>query len=111
MLQTLKRKLITYLTKTLLTLVDSKEIIYFNKSKQVFVDGRMLSSLEVQNLRAEIKFLEESSVWKLMNNKMDDLAKQKMFEKSIDITDMIVGKTTLWVLKSQRDIIKNIKNC
>lgn len=109
----LKNKLIFYLAKKLLPLVEAEDIISFAKSRDgvvAFLGKQKLSSTELASLQAEARFLEQSGIWKAINNYFDSLAKKKMFNQATDITDLVFAKTMLYTLSVQRTIVTNILN-
>jgi hypothetical protein len=113
MIKTLKYKLISWLAKGMLPMIEPKDVISFaKKGIEVipFIDGEQLSHTEILGLKAEARFLEESRIWKLINSYFENLARKRIFEDSKDLTDLIFGKTTLYVLNIQKTIIKNINN-
>ena len=105
----LKQRLINALTRTLIPLVEDKEIISFNKQGDVFIGTTKLTETELNTLRQEAKFLKESQIWKIINIYFTQLAKKKLFEESKDIDDLLFAKTMLYTLSVQNIILDKIK--
>ncbi len=105
----IKYRLIHWLSQRLLPVVEEKDILSFNKQGHIFVDGHELSDTDKNNLRAEVKFLEESYVWKLLNVYFTNLASRKLFEESKDVTDILFVKSMLYTLSVQKKLISTIK--
>ena len=109
----IKERLIYFLARHLLPTIEDKDIISFvtrGVETVVFIDNVKLSPQDIRNLQAEVKFFEESMLWKLMNTQMIKQAQKKIYNESKDITDLLFGKTILYTLSVQDTILKNIKN-
>ena len=112
MMKTLKEQLIHWLAKGLMPIVDENNIISFDKKGRVYVNKRMLTPQELRNLKEEVKFFETSQLWEIMVNYINNDVSKKVFEKSLTITDMVVGKTILYTINVQKrlkDLVKNAK--
>lgn len=105
----LKRKLITYLTKALLPIVEPEDIIAFSKGN-VFINKEQITEDELGRLRAEAIMFMDSRLYNLINSYFSDLVRRKMFIEGTDITDLVFGKSILYALSVQNTICNNIKN-
>jgi len=107
-----KADLIHWLTRKLLPLIEPKDIVSFAKKGNditVMTGGKKLTTQELESLRGEAKFLEQTRLWKIINAYFTDLAKKKIYLESKDSTDILFGKTVLYVLDVQKTILDNIK--
>jgi hypothetical protein len=108
----LKIRLIYWLARHLLPLVEDKDIIGFakqGKATKVLVDGRILTDQEIKNLKHECIILDEMLIWKLMTVYPTWVAKKKLFNDSKDITDILFAKTMLYTLELQKNIKATIE--
>jgi len=109
----LKIKLLYWLTKNLLPIIDDKDIITFAKQGKevvVLVDNIILTRQEVKNLQTEARVLDEMLLWKLLNSSPTAMAKKKIYNDSRDITDLLFAKTILYTLSLQKNIKDKIQS-
>lgn len=109
MYKRLKYRLISWLAKGLLPVVDTKELIVFTKNGKIFVGGEELTQGEINNLKSEARVIEQMRLWSIIVNKLNEKAQSKVYEESVDITDLLFGKTVLYVLNVQKQIINKLK--
>lgn len=110
MLKRLKQKLIYWLCSKLLPVIKPEDLIAFTKNGKVFVGGKELAPNELNNLRSEADILGKLQIWDLIVNKLNEKSQKKMYLDAIDATDMIVGKTILYVLNFQKEILDKLKH-
>lgn len=113
-MQYIKRKLITFLAKNLLPVVDDKDIISFSKGREgkpsVIIKGTIISDEELANLKLEADYFMQTRLYQLIHNYYAELTRKKMFLEGTDITDLVFGKTVLYTLSVQDTICNNIIN-
>ena len=109
-MQYIKRKLITWLAKNLLPLVEADELMVFDKQGGVYINGQRIKNEELSRMKIEVEAWTNSKTYQLTNKYFADLLKKKMFIQSTDITDMVFGKSNLYALSVQETIYNNIKN-
>lgn len=109
-METLKEKLILWLTRKLLPIIDPRDIVVFAKNGMIFVGGEQMGDAELRAMKEEIKFLEETKTWKLLTNYLNNQARLKMFEESQSFQDVLIGKMMLYNTNVQKEILERIKN-
>lgn len=90
--------------------VISEDVFTYSPKGNLFLDGKELTEGEVNSLKEEIKFLEETRIWKVYQNTLSEQAKNRMFEKAQSYEDLWSGKLMLKNLEVMRDINKIIKS-
>lgn len=110
MIKRLKYKLLYWLTSKLLPIVDEKELIAFSKNGKVFIDNRELNPAELNNLRSEADIINEMRIWEIIVNKLNEKTQEKIYKEAVDVPDLIVGKTILYVLNFQKELINKLKH-
>lgn len=90
----------------LLTIVDESFIVRVDKNaKAIFIGGERADDVRLSNLKAEAQFLSESELWKLLNQTPRELAQQAMFISGDDIDAMKKGRSILYTLSVQKNIL------
>jgi hypothetical protein len=105
----IKEKIIYWLAKHLLPFVEERDVMVV-KSGKVFINGVELTESEKISLRGEAHILEQLRIWKIINANLSDVAKKKMFLEATDITGLLFGKTILYCLDVQRQIVSKISS-
>ena len=114
-MKTLKEKLIHWLARKLIPLVEPRDIVSFVKIHgmvHTFVQGKELTTQEISELKRECRLLQELRIWGMMNDYYLKLAQEMMWKKAETKTDILFAKTILYVLNGQKEIKENIeKSC
>lgn len=97
------------LLKELLLQVVAEDVFTYSPKGALFLNNELLSESEIRSLQNEIKFLEETRIWKIYQNTLSQQAKDRMFEKAQSYEDMFSGKLMLKNLEIMRDINKIVK--
>lgn len=105
----IKKRLILWLTKKLLPVIDERDAIAFNKQGEIFLGGEKATQHQVNNLKEEVKFLKETELWRVMNTYLNKVAEKRIITESKDFTDVIVGKVMLYTFDVQQKIIEKIE--
>jgi hypothetical protein len=108
----IRERLIHWLARNLLPLVDEKQIITF-KAGKTYIDNEELTQGEIINLRAEAHVLLKSRLWQVINANLNDTAQRKMYKEATDVTSILFAKTILYGLDIQKTIVSkcaNLKN-
>lgn len=107
----LKHRLLLWLTKKLLPIIDDTDVLTFNKqTNQVYIGGILLAPQEIANIREEIKMLETLRIWEIITKHLNQVARRRMLEDSKDFTDMLVGKLILYTIDVQLKLVEKFKN-
>lgn len=106
----IKQRVKNWLLKELLLQVNAEEVFTYNPKGVLFLDNKSLTDGEVLSLQKEIKFLEETRIWKIYQGTLSQQAKDRMFEKAQSYEDMFSGKLMLKNLEVMRDVNKIIKS-
>ncbi|MCX6643584.1 MAG: hypothetical protein NT043_00020 [Candidatus Bathyarchaeota archaeon] len=105
----LKHKLITYLAKNLLPVVEPREIIAFANGK-AFINKREITGEELSLLKIEAEQWQSTRLYRLVNDYFAELVQKKMFIEGTDVTDLVFGKSCLYSLNVQKTIYDSLKN-
>ena len=89
--------------------ITDKDVLAFTKAGMPVIDGVELTSSEIKVLQEEIKFLENSRIWKVLTTTLSETARQVMFEKAQSFDDMRVGKAILYSNDVKQRMINKIK--
>jgi hypothetical protein len=94
----------------LLSVIDLSQVIAEDKHKGlIFLGGVKADPGILANLKAEAEFLTESTLWKVLNNTIRELAQRAMFVAGDSLDDMKKGRSILYTLDSQAKIITILK--
>lgn len=110
MLKRLKNSLLNRLTKNLLNLVSVDQILTVNDLGQVFLDNRLIKNSELLSLQEEVKAFQNFRLKTIIMNTPEVLAKTQMFENSKSYDDMMVGKSILYTIDVQKQVMEKIIN-
>lgn len=110
MLKTLKIKLLYWLAKGLMPIVDENKMLFIDKYNKVFINNQQINPQEARNLQVEAEYLDKCGLWKLIVNYINEDVRRKVFEKSQTPIDMVIGKTILYTVNIQKKIIDKLKN-
>lgn len=107
-MERLKRWLINKLTKHLLPTLSNGNTLSLDKQGHLYEDGQLMTNQMLHTLQEEVKFLQESNIWRYLNGNLSRDAAKLMFEKSQSLMDLTVGKTMLYTLDVQNKILESI---
>lgn len=94
----------------LLSPVDMTKIVTLDKAqKRLFVGADAVDNMTLHNLISEVDFLEKSEIWKIMHETPKELATRAMFVSGETLADMQKGKSILYMLSVQKNILNTIK--
>lgn len=105
----LKNLLLSWLTRTLLPTTRVGTTLTLDKQLHLYENGTKLSQQELLLLQQEVKFLEQSKLWAYLNSNPEKICQDLIFVKSQTLTDLTIGKTILYTLDIQKNILKDIK--
>ncbi len=103
------KRIKNWLLKDLVLQVNAEDVFSYNPKGVLYLEGKPLTEGEIKSLQAEIKFLEETRIWKIYQNTLSQQAKSRMFDKAQSYEDLWSGKLMLKQLEVLRDINKIIK--
>lgn len=86
----------------------TKDILSFPNGVTV-LGGRRLLPAEVNQLRNEARVLRKMKLWNAMHETVIESAKKMMFENSRSYEDMRAGKTILYALDMQSNILSSVE--
>jgi hypothetical protein len=91
---------------SLLSVVDMSKIVKIDKIKKVvYIGDEVADAIKLSNLKAEAEFMTQSELFKLLYNTPKELAQRAMFVEGKDLADMQKGKSILYTLSNQQNII------
>lgn len=94
----------------LLSVVDVNKIVTLDKARGiVFIGGVKADEGRLSNLKAEAEFFLESDLWHLIYETPKELAQRSMFVVGETLADMAKGKSMLYTLSTQRNIVETFK--
>lgn len=90
----------------LLSIVDLHKIVTVDKARGiVYVGGKILEEGQLQGLKAEAEYFTNSDLWSLLYETPKELAQKTMFVAGESLADMQKGKSILYTLSAQNNII------
>lgn len=90
----------------LLGVGDEKSIVTLdNKHGIIFIGGQRVDNARLVNLKSEAEFFRNSDLWKIISESPRDVACKAMFNKSQSFDDMKNGKSILYTLSLQNNIL------
>ncbi len=90
----------------LLSVVDNSKIAKIDKvKKMVYIGEEIADVARLSNLKAEAEFFTQSELWKVLYETPKELAQRSMFVSSESLADMQKGKSMLYTLATQKNII------
>lgn len=96
---------------SLFSIVDMKKIVTIDKTKGiVYVGGDRIDDNRLANLKAEAEFFEASDLWHLIQETPKELAHKAMFVAGDSLDDMKKGRSMLYTLSSQKNMIDLFKS-
>ena len=94
----------------LLSVVDINKIVSLDKARGiVFIGGVKVEDTRLSNLKAEAEFFLESDLWHLIYETPKELAQRSMFVAGETLADMAKGKSMLYTLSTQKNIVETFK--
>ncbi len=97
-----------WLIKHLFCTILPTEVIT-TKSEQVYIGKELITTQQLQSLNAEILFLQESHIWKILTETITKQSNERMFKNARTTDDLIFGKAMLYTIDTQEKILKTIK--
>lgn len=97
----------------LLSPVDLTQIVTLEKTPQggiLSIGGEKADASKLANLRAEAEFITASEIWKLLQETPKELAHRAMFIQSESLDDLKKGKSILYTLSVQQNIVDVLKS-
>jgi len=96
---------------SLLSLVDPQKIVRIDKPRGiVYIGGNRVDNNRLANLKAEAEFFLASDLWSLLYETPKALAEQAMFVSGESLDDMKKGRSMLYTLSTQKNIIDTFKS-
>jgi len=95
----------------LLSIVDLRKIVTVDRPRGiVYIGGSRVDAGRLANLKAEAEFFIASDLWNLLYETPKELAHKAMFVAGESIDDMKKGRSMLYVLSSQKNIIDTFRS-
>lgn len=94
----------------LLSPVDLRKIVTLDKTRGiVFIGGEKADDGRLSNLKSEAEFLLKSDIWGLLCETPKELASRAMFVNGETLADLQKGKSILYMLSTQKNILETLK--
>lgn len=95
----------------LLTVIDPRKIVTIDKPRGiVYIGGVRVDVGRMANLKAEAEFFLASDLWSLLYETPKELAQRAMFVSGESLVDMQKGKSMLYTLSTQKNILDTFKS-
>ncbi len=95
----------------MLSNVDLNKLVTLDKARGiVYIGGVKVDEGRLSNLKAEAEFFLESDLWYLIHETPKELAQRTMFVSGETLADMQKGKSILYTLSTQKNIIETFKS-
>ncbi len=95
----------------LLSNVDLNKIVTLDKQRGiVYIGGSKADDPRLANLKAEAEFFLQSDLWGLLYESAKELASRTMFVSGETLADMQKGKSILYTLSAQKNIVETFKS-
>ena len=106
-------RLKNWLLLSLFCAVDTRKVFSTvvhpqTRAESHFLGSERISVVQMRSLKAEVKFLKETVLWKILQETLADHARKTMFERSTSFDDMKSGKLLLLAVEMQRKIVEAI---
>lgn len=94
----------------LLSPVDAHKIVTLDKTHGIiFIGGVKAEDGRLSNLKAEAEFFMQSDLWQLIYETPKELASRAMFINGETLSDLQKGKSMLYTLSTQKNILETFK--
>ena len=104
------KRIKNYLTKHLFCTVVADDVMTIaGNGKLIFLKKEQIADSEWKMLAEEVKYFENTKLYKILYNTVAEQARLKMFEDSKTTDDMIFGKAMLFTADVQKNIMKYLK--
>ena len=104
----IKRKITNFLLRKLNLQISADDVFTYTTQGRLLLGGEELNESRISSLKSEVQFLQQTEIWRVWQNTIADLARQRMFEKAVSFDDCWSGKMMLKNLEVMRDINKLI---
>lgn len=95
----------------LLSPTDLHCIVTLNKQAgAIYIGGERVDEGRLANLKSEAEYFEKSDLWKLLYESPKELAQRAMFVAGESVDDMKKGRSILYTLSSQKNILETFKS-
>ena len=94
----------------LLSNCDLRSIVTITKQGVIYIGGERPDDGRLANLKAEAEFLFQSDIWKIIQETPKQLAERSMFISGESLDDMKKGRSILYTLSSQNNIVGIFKS-
>ncbi len=92
---------------SLLSIVDPRSVVAADRQKGlIYIGGELVDDARLGNLKAEADFFAQSDLWQLMYETPKQLAYNAMFVSGESIKDMEKGRSMLYHLDAQKNILE-----
>ena len=102
----MKNAIRNWLLRHYLNAVTVEDVITQDKRGGVYLNGALLSEQEVKNLLEEVKYIENTRMWRIYIESLKEQAQKRIFENAKTLDDLFAGKMMLYNL----DVLIKINN-
>ena len=105
----MRRTILNFLLRHLYKASTLEDVMTYKKVNDnltiIYLNGEQISEQEVKNLREEAKLMKKLRIWKIIDETLEDHARQMMFKNSKNWEDMVFGKAILYNKSIERNIV------
>lgn len=110
MIERLKNWVKNWLTSYLFCSVNARDVVTYNdKTNLLYLGGEQIGKLEAHSLLEEVRFLEKTKVWQIMQETLRSQAMEKAFKSSVNFQDLLTAKLMLYNLDVQKKICDTVR--
>lgn len=96
---------------SLLVGINFDKIVSLDKGKGiVYIGGKRADDSRLSNLKSEAEFFGQSDLWNIISETVKQIAQKSMFMNAESLVDLQKGKSILYTLDSQQNIVNVFKS-
>lgn len=97
--------------RDLLMPINMDMVVTLNRQRGlVYIGGELADDARLANLKSEAEFLLQSDLWKVIYESLNNIAQKTMFVSSEGLDDMKKGKSILFTLDTQKNMLETFKS-
>ncbi len=94
----------------MLSPIDPRLVVRVDKAGALHIGKERAPQARLDNLRAEAEFFLQSDLWSLIMETPKELAQQSMFVTGESLDDLKKGRSMLFTLSTQKNIVETLRN-
>jgi len=106
----LRKKAVNFIVRNLFKGLTEEDILQTTKTNGIIYKGSVLDRESKELIASQAKIIDDMFLWQILNDEMTFRAQEKMFSESESFEGMLFGKVMLYIIETQRNRIKHLKN-